>query len=404
LLANLPGFYMRWSPDGRSIRFTVEDDDNGQIAIWEVGTDGRHLHQLTFNWPGVPMEGFGEWTADGRYYVFVSKRNGISNLWAIEERSDWMHRPRHDPVQLTAGPMDYYRPLPSSDGTRLFAIATRHAGQLLRYDMVRKKFAPFMGGASADQVSFTRDGQWVAYVSYPEETLWRARADGSEALQLTLPPLRVADLRWSPDGKSIAFSAQQPGERMKVELISRDGGNSTPLLEEPGRQFAPTWSVDGNFLAYTRCSQTEPGADCALYRFELAAKIAHKIPGSDGLFAGVLAPDGRHLAAVEATTWRVFLVDLQSGQRTQLTRSHLRADCPIWSHDSQYVYFNQLMSAESAIFRVRVSDAREEKVTDVRFLTAVGFLPWSGLAPDGSLLLLRDLAQTDVYALSLARP
>jgi Tol biopolymer transport system component len=107
---------------------------------------------------------------------------------------------------------------------------------------------------------------------------------------------------------------------------------------------------------------------------------------------------------VETATRRIFLVDLQSGQRTQLTRSHPRAEFPIWSRDSQYVYFNDLMSAEPAIFRVHVPDAREEKVADVNFPTAGAFGFWSGLAPDGSPLLLRDQAQSDVYVLSLARP
>jgi Tol biopolymer transport system component len=253
-------------------------------------------------------------------------------------------------------------------------------------------------------VCFTQDGHWVAYVSYPEATLWRARSDGSEALQLTFPPLRVLDLSWSPDGRNIAFSAQQPGEQTKIEVISREGGNSAPLLEEPFNQGVPTWSADGNVLVYTRCSQPDTPADCALYRFDLTAKIAHKMPGSDGLFAGVLSPDGRRLAAVEVATRRIFLVDRQSGQRTQLTRIHPRAEFGTWSRDSQYVYFNDLMSAEPAIFRVHVSDAREEKVADVSFPTAGVFGFWSGLAPDGSPLVLRDQEQSDVYVLSLARP
>ena len=105
-------------------------------------------------------------------------------------------------------------------------------------------------------------------------------------------------------------------------------------------------------------------------------------------------------------TRRIFLVDFLSGQRTQLTRSHPEALFPIWSDDSQYVYFNDLMSPKHpAIFRVHVRDAHEEKVTDVSFTTegaSLGF--WSGLASDGSPLLLRNQAQSDVYVLSLARP
>jgi len=192
---------------------------------------------------------------------------------------------------------------------------------------------------------------------------------------------------------------------LKIELISRDGGTSTPLLEEPYNQHTPSWSGEGNSVFYTRCFQVDPNTDCALYRFDLAAKIARKIPGSDGLYFGVLAPEGRHLAAVEVATRRIFLVDLLSGRRTQLTRSHPEAAFPIWSDDSQYLYFNDLMSPEPAIYRVHVREAREEKVTDVSFQTegaSLGF--WSGLAPDGSPLLLRNQEQSDVYVLSLARP
>jgi len=49
-------------------------------------------------------------------------------------------------------------------------------------------------------VEFSRDGQWVTYVSYPDYTLWRSRADGSDRLQLTYPPVYAALAHRSPDG------------------------------------------------------------------------------------------------------------------------------------------------------------------------------------------------------------
>ena len=58
-------------------------------------------------------------------------------------------------------------------------------------------------GISAEFVSFSRDGQWVAYVSYPEGTLWRSKLDGSSRLQLTYPPmypvLAALVARWKED-------------------------------------------------------------------------------------------------------------------------------------------------------------------------------------------------------------
>ena len=151
VLATVPGdiFYPRWSPDDRRLRFTVSDAKS-QYTIWEVGADGQNLHPLQFNWPGNPMESFGEWTADGRYYVFTSRREGVSNLWAMEDQSDWLHRSRSEPVQLTAGPMSYFRPLPSLDGKQIFALGRQLDGTLLRYDMARKSFDDFLGGRSAD--------------------------------------------------------------------------------------------------------------------------------------------------------------------------------------------------------------------------------------------------------------
>jgi len=96
-------------------------------------------------------------------------------------------------------------PIPSTDGKKPFVVGRTDRGELTRYDLKSGRFEPFLGGISAEYVSFSKDGQWVAYVSYPEGTLWRSRADGSERLQLTYPPSQVLMPRWSYDGKTIVF-------------------------------------------------------------------------------------------------------------------------------------------------------------------------------------------------------
>jgi hypothetical protein len=48
-------------------------------------------------------------------------------------------------------------------------------------------------GLSAGPVDFSPDRKWMAYISYPDGTLWRSRLDGSDKVQLTLPPLRTLD-------------------------------------------------------------------------------------------------------------------------------------------------------------------------------------------------------------------
>jgi Tol biopolymer transport system component len=355
---------------------------------------------MQFNWPGSPMEAFGEWTPDGRYYVFVSRREGVSNLWAIEDTSNWLHRARPEPMQLTAGPMSYSRPLPSLDGKRIFAVGTQLTGELLRYDATRKDFVPFLGGRSADHLDFSRDGRWVTYVAYPEGTLWRARSDGDEQLQLTFSPLRASRPCWSPDGKQILFVGARSGELPKIYTISRDGGAPEPLVSEPHAQNIASWSPAGDFILYGRDPDGE-NQDIALYRFDPRTSHTEKIPGTEGLSGPLWSPDGRRLAASSNGSDRTLvLLDLKTGKRTMLTRR--KADYPAWSADSQYLYFNTMMTDRPALFRVHVMDGKEEKITDVHFEPTGLYGMWSGLAPDGSPLVLRNREQTDVYSLSLA--
>ena len=95
-------------------------------------------------------------------------------------------------------------------------------------------------------MDFSRDGQWVTYVSYPEGSLWRSKADGSERLQLTFPPMQAFLPRWSPDQKQIVFTGNASRQARKNYLVSADGGISTASL--PGEQtdeVDPNWSPDG---------------------------------------------------------------------------------------------------------------------------------------------------------------
>lgn len=384
---------VRWSPDDRRLRFTLIASTTQ--ALWEIGADGGNLHELRFPWTGSAMEDGGDWTTDGRYFVFRSHREGVSNLWALEEKSDWWRRANRDPVQLTFGPANYYQPIPSRNGKSIFAIGVQPSGELVRYDAGRKDFVPFLGGPSVDHLEFSRDGQWLAYVAYPEGTLWCAHSDGTEPLQLTFPPLHISNVRWSPDGKRIAFDARQSGQVMKSLVISAQGGNPEPLPSEPLSQAGPDWMPAGDSLIYGRAYGAEDPSQMGLYQLDLRSGHSEKISGTDGLYYPRWSPDGHRLAAVDAVNLHLFLFDVKSGKRTQIAGP---ASWPAWSADSQYLYF---IRPNSGIFRVSVPDGKEEKNLEVPFRLATGAFT---LAPDRSLIMLREHGRYDVYALQLSPP
>lgn len=129
------------------------------------------------------------WTPDGRYLIYRLLRPPRSDIWALPLQTALLRGPGK-PIQLTNGPLSYRMSLPSRDGRQIFAIGTSRRGELVRYDTKMKGFVPFLGGISAIDPTFSRDGQWVAYTSYSDHTLWRSRADGTDRLQLTYPPWR----------------------------------------------------------------------------------------------------------------------------------------------------------------------------------------------------------------------
>jgi sugar lactone lactonase YvrE len=80
-------------------------------------------------------------------------------------------------------------PLPSKDGKRIFFVGAKHRGEVMRYDLGTHTLTPFLPGFSADGMGFTKDGQHMAYISYPDKILWQSRTNGSDRHQLTFPSM-----------------------------------------------------------------------------------------------------------------------------------------------------------------------------------------------------------------------
>src|SRR5437773_6868882 len=90
----------------------------------------------------------------------------------------------------------------------------------------------------------------MAYVAFPEGSLWRSKVDGSQRSQLTFSPMRAFLPRWSPDRKRIAFAGSIPGKPYNIYLISAEGGSPERLTSGERDEGDVGWSADGNRLVF----------------------------------------------------------------------------------------------------------------------------------------------------------
>ena len=403
-LAKVPGspYSVHWSPDGRRISVSVADKNSN--VLWEVSTGGTNLHPVLAGWDFL-LSCNGRWTFDGKYLLFDSFQGGPDNIWSIPEKAGFFYKGRQRPRQLTTGPLDVGAPVPSEDGKRIFVISGKEHAQLNRYDSKSKTWKPFLSGISAEHVDFSSDRQWVAYISYPDANLFSSNIDGSQVLQLTVPPVQAAMPRISPDGKTIAYMAKTPGKRWRIWLTPFSGGSSRQLTSGDVEEREPTWSPDGRFLAF--CGAKPPSRSNTIELFDMRTGRISALPPLASPFYPRWSPDGHYIAATDGFQ-KIVRFDLKTRNWEVLVRhpdSHLYE--PSWSHDGQSIYFVDYSENTEGYYRFRIRDHKIEKIIGSEMDAACvrGIAGgWHALTPDESLLSLLNQETPEIYALEWNAP
>jgi serine/threonine protein kinase/Tol biopolymer transport system component len=388
---------LRWSPNISTLRFTLNDPQTNGRSIWQVSVDGSDLHPLLAGWNIPPNECCGTWTPDGKYFIFQAVRDGIASIWSLHQHTSLFGSSSGEPVQLTTGPMNVGAPVPSPDGKRLFVQGWQPRGELVRYDTKSGRFTPYMSGISAMGLDFTSNGEWVAYNDGTDGTMWRSKIDGTQKLQLVIPPMQAYLPRWSPDYKKIAFFGHPPGEPWQIYSVGAEGGAPELLYRAATNLADPNWSPDGKSLVFGENSLNNQGS--AIYVLDLKTRNTSKLPGSQGLYSPRWSPTGRYIAAIPLDSLRLMLFDLNTQQWTELAKIFVAY--PTWSRDGRYIYFNGMENNEEGYYRVQVSDHKLDRICSLKGFQAAGgaFGNWSGIAPDESPLLVRDASIQEIYAL-----
>jgi Tol biopolymer transport system component len=393
------------SPDGKKIAFSAIVAKDRTWVINEASSDGTGVHPILKGAPGLPAAVCClRWTRNAKYVLFGGQDAGRTDIWALSEDKPLL-RGSPTAVRLTNGPVSYDYFASSRDSNQIFAIGAQRRGELVRYDSKVHAFVPFLGGVSAYDATFSRDGKWIAYLSYPEHILWRSRADGSDRLQLTYPPMVVEFPRISPDGTKVAFST----EGGNAYVVSMENGKQQKIIDNTlGQPVAPDWSPDGNLLAFTfGTTDSQSGTGHFESRiFDTRTGRISPVPDSKGTIGPWFATQDT-LIATSFDQSKFVLFDFRTGKWADLIASVDKFANWEMSPDGNY-FFYQTAGNNPKIFRMRMKDRVVEEVASLKGFRPVKD-PYLGntqlnVTPDNSPVLTRDIGTQEVYALTVKWP
>ncbi len=155
--------------------------------------------------------------------------------------------------------------------------------------------------------------------------IWVVDTAGGEPRQFTAGAKRDGSPRWSPDGKWLAFTSERGEEKPQLALIAAGGGESRVLTKLPLGAGVPVWSADGTKLALSAKTGTPPDPDPKKAKpYRRISSMKYRINGQ-----GFTYDQRRH----------VFVVDVATGEPTQITNGDWDDTQPAWSPDGTSVAF-----------------------------------------------------------------
>jgi Tol biopolymer transport system component len=116
------------------------------------------------------------------------------------------------------------------------------------------------------------------------------------------------------------------------------------------------------------------------------------------------SPDGRSIASHEPQSTSIAILDIERQEWTSLEGCEGRMFT--WSADSLHLYF---CSKDQKVNRVRIGDQSVEEVADLSSVMKQTVIfsmnqSWYGIDPAGSLITLRPLGTTEIYAMDFEAP
>ena len=178
--------------------------------------------------------------------------------------------------------------------------------------------------------------------------IWIVDRKGGDARRLTSFQGQSSNPKISPDGTTVAFSADYAGNT-DVYTVPVSGGEPVRLTWHPGADTVQGWTPDGTKIMFASGRQTSaPNATPRFWTVPAKGGIAEPMPLPRG-YQGKISPDGRRIAYRMNTSWDeerrnyrggqnrpVWIVDLKTFDLVSPPWTDSKDVDPAWLGDTVY--------------------------------------------------------------------
>ena len=254
------------------------------------------------------------------HVYFVSSRSGSKEIWQMDYDGA-------NQKQLTHLGSIALSPHVSPDGSRVaFSGVTKQGWQILMYskDLGRLVSFPTFGGDNYSP-AWSSDGQSIAFSSSKtgNTEIYTVSSTGGNSRRLTENKGPDVSPTWNPKTNAqIAWVSGRTG-LPQIYTMASDGTNAARVTDQ-GYAVSPSWSPNGQFLAF--------------------AWVRHYGPGAPG------ASD-------------IYIMDVASKQWAQLTHDGGRNDFPSWSPDGRHIVFQSNRTGKTQIWTMLADGSEARQLT-----------------------------------------
>ena len=205
--------------------------------------------------------------------------------------------------------------------------------------------------------SWSPDGKRIVFVSERDgnREIYVMDADGGNPQSLTNDPNDDRYPSWSPDSGRIVFVSQRPGHfkskfliTYEIYVMAVDGGNQQRLTENRQNDFYPSWSPDGERIA-----------------FEADRKGDFENP-------------------------EIYVMDADGGNQQRLTENRRSDSSPSWSPDGKRIVFSSRRDGNPEIYVMDADGKNPQRLTNNPRddFSPAWFAPAFAVAPAGKTITI----------------